>query len=146
MPNKNSTITHYTTTDLLLSDQTIKTRFLVLRLGKETIILRLPWLQQHNPDIDWEKGMFKFRTDPALVRICTIMTKVWAMMKGMLFEKCKPQMVKLPKATIEEVFNEEPLPLTNPDAELIGPKDHSSEFILTLSWNHLNPNQYPKWN
>ena len=42
--NKNGTITHYTTTDLLVSDQTTKTRLLVSGLGKEIIILGLPWL------------------------------------------------------------------------------------------------------
>ena len=82
MPNKNGTITHYTTTDLLVGDQTMKTRFLVSGLGKEMIILGLPWLRQHNPDIDWEKGTFEFRTDPTLVRIC-------AMMKGSPFEEQK---------------------------------------------------------
>ena len=29
------------------------------------IVLGLPWLQQHNPDIDWTTGQVKFKTAPA---------------------------------------------------------------------------------
>ena len=88
------------------------------------IILGLPWLRQHNPDIDWEKGTIEFRTDPTLVRIRAIATKARAMMKGTPFEEQKPQQTKSPRPTVEEVVDEEPLPITNPDAEPIGPQDY----------------------
>ena len=88
------------------------------------IILGLPWLRQHNPDIDWEKGTFEFRTDPTLVRIRAIATKARAMMKGSPFEERKVRPTKPPKPTIEEVADKEPQPVTNPDAEPIGPQDY----------------------
>ena len=91
------------------------------------IFLGLPWLQQHNPDIDWERGTFEFRTDPTLVRIRAIATKAQAMMKGTPFEEQKPQRIKIPKPTIEEITDEEPHPITNPDAEPIGPQDYPPE-------------------
>ena len=109
----------------------MKMKFLVSGLGNKTIILGLPWLRQHNPDIDWEKGMFEFRTDPTWVRIRTIVVKAWAMMKGTPFEERRLRMVKLPKPTIEEVTNEEPPPITNPNAEPIGPQDHLSIIETT---------------
>jgi len=34
----------------------ISTRFLVTELGKDKMILRLPWLKQYNPKIDWNTG------------------------------------------------------------------------------------------
>jgi len=34
----------------------ISTRFLVTELGKDKIILGLPWLKQYNPKIDWNTG------------------------------------------------------------------------------------------
>ena len=37
------------------------TQFLVTTLGKERIILRFPWLNKHNPDIDWKTGEFSWR-------------------------------------------------------------------------------------
>ena len=117
----------------------MKTKFLVSGLGNKTIILGLPWLQQHNPDIDWEKGMFEFRTDPMWVRICTIAVKTWAMMKGMPFEERRLRMVKLPKPTIEEVTDEEPPPITNPDAEWIGPQDHP----LIIETTDIHPIKEP---
>ncbi|KAF8234792.1 hypothetical protein L208DRAFT_1260062 [Tricholoma matsutake] len=37
--------------------------YLVARLGKESVILGLPWLQEINLIIDWKKGTFKFRDE-----------------------------------------------------------------------------------
>ena len=34
----------------------MNTRFLVTDIGKEDMILGLPWLKQYNPVIDWDKG------------------------------------------------------------------------------------------
>jgi predicted aspartyl protease len=74
--NKNGTITRSTILDLKVNGRTKKTRFLVTRLGKETIILGLPWLQDINPNIDWKKGTFEFREDRrAQIRRIVVKTK-----------------------------------------------------------------------
>ena len=39
-----------------VDDKEMNTRFLVTDIGKETMILWLPWLKQYNPIIDWDKG------------------------------------------------------------------------------------------
>ena len=38
------------------------TQLLVTGLGSQRIILGFPWLNEHNPDIDWKTGVFKWRT------------------------------------------------------------------------------------
>ena len=38
------------------------TRLLVTGLGSQRIILGFPWLNEHNPDIDWKTGVFEWRT------------------------------------------------------------------------------------
>jgi imidazole glycerol phosphate synthase subunit HisF len=70
--NKNGTITRSTITDLSVNGKRMKTRFLVTGLGKETIILGLPWLQKVNPDIDWKKGTFQYRNSTIPIRKTTI--------------------------------------------------------------------------
>jgi hypothetical protein len=35
---------------------------MVTGLGKQKIILGFPWLNEHNPDIDWRTGKFTWRT------------------------------------------------------------------------------------
>ena len=43
-PNKTGSITRYTWQNMVIGGHTLKTRFLVSGLGKEDIILGLPWL------------------------------------------------------------------------------------------------------
>jgi Aspartyl protease len=67
--NKNGTITHSATIDLTVNRRTMKTRCLVTGLGKESIILGLPWLRQHNPTVNWSTGAFEFREEAHLRRL-----------------------------------------------------------------------------
>ena len=36
-------------------------RFYITGLGNQKVILGLPWLRKHNPEIDWEKGTVTWR-------------------------------------------------------------------------------------
>ena len=45
-----------------IDGRTMDTRLLVTGLGSQKIILGFPWLNEHNPDIDWKTGTFKWRT------------------------------------------------------------------------------------
>jgi hypothetical protein len=58
--NKNGTIEYSTTLNLEINGKIMRTWLLVSGLGKETVILGLPWLRKTNPDIDWKKGTLKF--------------------------------------------------------------------------------------
>jgi hypothetical protein len=115
--NKNGTITQSMILDLKVNGRTKKTRFLVTGLGKETIILGLPWLQDINPKIDWRKGTFEFREDLRRARIRQIIAKTK--------EKMAPfaQPKRFPQPTVEEIPDEEPVIFTLPNAIPISPQD-----------------------
>ncbi|KAI5115279.1 hypothetical protein M0805_000711, partial [Coniferiporia weirii] len=52
-PNQHGTITRFTWRLIKIGGRSITTTFLVTSLGKEDVILGLPWLKRHNPAIDW---------------------------------------------------------------------------------------------
>jgi len=54
--NKSGVIRHCTWLNLKIGKWNILTRFLITDLGKEEIILGLPWLKEHNPQINWLEG------------------------------------------------------------------------------------------
>jgi len=43
--------------------------FLITDIGPEDIILGLPWLRHHNPNIDWKKGTLKFDETPPVEQL-----------------------------------------------------------------------------
>ena len=55
-------ITSYVNLMMEIDGKLTDTRLLVTGLGSQRIILGFPWLNEHNPDIDWKTGVFKWRT------------------------------------------------------------------------------------
>ena len=55
-PNSQGPITHFTIRRTFLEGKMVFTRYLATSLGKQTIILGLPWLRRLNPKINWSKG------------------------------------------------------------------------------------------
>jgi hypothetical protein len=103
--------------DITVHGKTKKTRLFISGLGKEMVILGLPWLRKENPDINWKEGTFWYRDKLSMARIKTIVEK-----SGCNHTKpAKPW----PKATVEEIPDEEQPVETLPDAEPIGPQDDS---------------------
>ena len=47
-------ITHYVYIDILFDDQRIGTKLLVTNIGKNNLILELPWLKENNPRNNWK--------------------------------------------------------------------------------------------
>ena len=47
-------ITHYIYVNILFDDQRIGTKLLVTNIGKNGLILGLPWLKENNPQINWK--------------------------------------------------------------------------------------------
>jgi hypothetical protein len=47
-----------------------RTKFAVTRLGGQQMLLGLPWLREHNPEIDWSSGEVKMSHCPARCRTC----------------------------------------------------------------------------
>jgi len=60
--NKRGKITSFVDLDLTINGKTNTTRLMVTGLGKQRIILGFPWLNEHNPDINWRTGKFIWRT------------------------------------------------------------------------------------
>jgi Retroviral aspartyl protease len=54
--NKQGTIQYYTNLDLQVNGKTNMEQFLITGLGNQKIILGLPWLREHNPEINWKEG------------------------------------------------------------------------------------------
>jgi hypothetical protein len=44
--------------------------FAVTNLGNQTMILGLPWLREHNPEVNWKSGEVKMSRCPARCRTC----------------------------------------------------------------------------
>ena len=61
--------------DLLINGKQFKTTFLITGLGKESIILELPWLREVNPVIDWKEGTLRFQEEVRLARVKAIVAK-----------------------------------------------------------------------
>ena len=61
--NKAGTIKSYVDLSFKIGDRKCQHRFYVTGLGKQRIILGFPWLQEHNPEIDWQTGSIDWRTE-----------------------------------------------------------------------------------
>ena len=62
--NKKGTIKHYVNLNLDIFGQKQTMCLLVTGLGKQKIILGFPWLQKHNPIINWQTGTFEWQCTP----------------------------------------------------------------------------------
>uniref|UniRef100_A0A0W0G5H8 Reverse transcriptase domain-containing protein n=1 Tax=Moniliophthora roreri TaxID=221103 RepID=A0A0W0G5H8_MONRR len=60
-PNKTAWITHSVTATYQFGTKDLTDTFLLSGLGKEDVILGLPWLQKYNPDVNWKSGEVLFR-------------------------------------------------------------------------------------
>ncbi|THH05362.1 hypothetical protein EW145_g4850 [Phellinidium pouzarii] len=74
-PNQNGTITHYTLRPLLFENKLTMAFLLVTSLGKEDIILGLPWLKQRNPLINWKEGTISIRRTTTATSLAQRTTK-----------------------------------------------------------------------
>ena len=66
--NKKGTIKNYVDLQFSLNGKEFQERFYVTRLGKQKVILGLPWLRRHNPEINLQTGKLKWRTQHNLKR------------------------------------------------------------------------------
>jgi hypothetical protein len=60
--NKQGTIQYYTDLDLHVNGKKHMEQFLITGLGNQKVILGLPWLRKHNPEINWKEGTLHWRT------------------------------------------------------------------------------------
>jgi len=65
-PNRNGPIWYITQFPVKIDGNVISTEFFISHLGKENVILGLPWLERVNPIIDWAEKTLKI--DPERIR------------------------------------------------------------------------------
>ena len=60
--NSGRHITRCATMHMQVEDHSEILWFLITDLGKDDLILRLPWLHRHNPSVNWEQGEILLNT------------------------------------------------------------------------------------
>jgi len=66
--NVGGAITHQIKCNMFFKGHMERARMDVCNLGKTELILEMPWLAAHNPEIDWEKGEVKMTHCPPICR------------------------------------------------------------------------------
>ena len=66
MANVGGAITHQVECNMFFKGHMERARIDVCNLGKTELILGMPWLAAHNPEIDWEKGEVKMMHCPPI--------------------------------------------------------------------------------
>ncbi|KAJ3510828.1 hypothetical protein NMY22_g15850 [Coprinellus aureogranulatus] len=60
-PNKNGVIREYVQLPITVHGRTSNQKFFITGLGRQNIILGMPWIRQMNPLIDWKLGTLEWR-------------------------------------------------------------------------------------
>jgi len=64
--NAGGAITHQVECNMFFKGHVERARMDIYNLGKIELILEMPWLAAHNPEIDWEKGEVKMTRCPPI--------------------------------------------------------------------------------
>ena len=64
--NAGEAITHQVKCNIFFKGHVERARMDICNLGKTEVILGMPWLAAHNPEIDWEKGEVKMTHCPPI--------------------------------------------------------------------------------
>ncbi|KAF9802632.1 hypothetical protein IEO21_09857 [Rhodonia placenta] len=62
--NKDGSISEVAVLQMQIGEHIEKTVFMVMDIGPKDVIIGLDWLQEHNPEIDWENGSPKLSQCP----------------------------------------------------------------------------------
>jgi transposase InsO family protein len=65
--NHKGQITHRSILEVTIANRRQWISFLITGLGKQHVILGLPWLIKENPDINWHQGILQWRPTPLLI-------------------------------------------------------------------------------
>ena len=66
--NKRGTIKYFVQLDIMVNGQQEKIKLLMTGLGKQRTILGFPWLNKHNPEINWQTEELNWRTTQKLLQ------------------------------------------------------------------------------
>lgn len=107
-PNHCGAITQSIWLDIRIGTIQIPTKFYVTSLGKEDMILGLPWLRRTKPDINWETGAISIRS----VKSNTD-AMIWA---ALSVRTVKAINIPTRKAWVEDTIDQEDPVRKNPNA------------------------------
>jgi len=103
--NKQGTIRYSIQLPLLINGRTQSTLFYVTGLGRQNILLGLPWLQEMNPDIDWKKGIFCWRKQWAeIIKRCGRKKETKKIEDQGRTKKKRKKKAKKPKTTVTVAY------------------------------------------
>lgn len=68
-PNKVGKITHCALIPVQIGERQMNEQMMITGLGKEDIILGLPWLKRHNPQINWDKGQMNMKQPTQISKV-----------------------------------------------------------------------------
>jgi len=106
--NNTGMIEHCAWLKIQIRKKKISTRFLATGLGKEKMILGLPWLKQYNPKIDWNTGTINIDSIQVKTTFDRMLLRSIELAR---MEVITPQ----PRPTMEEVFEDtDHLPTNKP--------------------------------
>ena len=123
--NKRGTIRSFVETEITIHGRTEQTQFYLTGLGRQKIILGLPWLMKHNPDINWQLATLKWRNEPTDTRTpTTITTDRPSLNKKLMAQVCRKYLGRppiTPPRKESDLPKPEPTPVTDttePEPEL----------------------------
>jgi hypothetical protein len=150
--NEQGTIHYYTDLDLYVNSKTNTEQFLITTLGNQKVILGLPWLRKHNPEINWKEGTLHWRTmtmeevldkeeqfnqpinasDKVLLEYLGMENEIWINSKKNQATKLAAEAnQKKPDLTPEQL-----IPLEYHEYLDIFDKDKANQFPDTQPWDH----------
>jgi hypothetical protein len=161
--NKQGTIQYYMDLDLHVNGKKHMEQFLITGLENQKVILGLPWLRKHNPEINWKDGTLHWRTttmeevldeeeylnrpintlDKVLLEYLGMENEVWINSKDNLATKLAAEAnQKKPDLTSEQLVPPEYRKYLD-----IFDKDKANQFPDTQPWDHkikMKPGFEPK--
>jgi hypothetical protein len=66
--NKEGLITHYVCLEIKVKERRRIYKFLTTTLGRQRLILGLPWLEEENPEINWKEQKITWRYNVPTIR------------------------------------------------------------------------------
>lgn len=101
-PNKIGRITQGVTILVTMGSETRKIQAWIADIGKEKLILGLPWLVKEDPDISFGKGTIRLRHRPS-----------WMELKAIIASKVAAYRARVKPKSPDDYWNTEPYPTTS---------------------------------
>jgi Reverse transcriptase (RNA-dependent DNA polymerase) len=150
--NKQGTTRYYADLDLQVNGKMNMEQFLITGLGNQKIILGLPWLREHNPEINWKEGTLQWRTttmeevldeeehlnqptnasDKVLLEYLGMENEVWINSK----ENSSPKLASEANQKKPDLTPEQLIPREYHNYLDIFDEDKANRFPDTQPWNH----------